>query len=284
LTEQSSTTPTFGLNKPASLNWSDKISAVSTFLLVASVWLSTILFGLYILAFFAVPIFQATLDSWNESLPGLYEEGKAASTAGIGAHFIAGGIILVLGCIQLMSAVRERFPVFHRWTGRVYVVACLTTALGGLLFVVFSGTIGGLIMDIGFGLYGVLMLLCAVMTIKFAMARKIENHRAWAVRLFSLAVGSWLYRMDYGFWYMLADLAGHTETFDGPFDYVMDFFFFIPNLLIAELFIRNQQPDLSTFFKVSSSVIMFISTLFIIVGTYAFTTLYWGPAIVALFI
>jgi cytochrome c biogenesis protein CcdA len=74
--------------------------------LVATAWASAGFFGLYILAFYAAAMFDRTMTQWNQ--------------------IAAGGVILVLGCIQLIQAVRSRFPVLHRWVGRVYVAAsCL---------------------------------------------------------------------------------------------------------------------------------------------------------------
>jgi len=44
--------------------------------------------------------------------------------------------------------------------------------------------------------------------------------------------------MDYGFWLLLGGGRGHNHDFHGPFDQVMAFFFYLPNLLIVEAFIR----------------------------------------------
>jgi hypothetical protein len=252
-------------------------------LLSTLVWLSTLLFGLYILAFYAVPFFQQEMESWNQTLNNLYTEGENTATAGIGAHFIAGGVILILGCVQLVSGIRERMPKVHRVTGRIYVTAAIVTSIGGLFFVVAKGTIGGWVMDLGFALYGTLMFICAVMTIKLAMAKQFEQHRIWALRLFALAIGSWLYRMDYGFWYLLADNAGHNDTFTGPFDYFMDFFFFIPNLLVVELIVRAPKNAHKPVRTILASAVLIVASGFVVLGTYAFTSLYWGPAILGVF-
>ena len=214
--------------------------------LVATVWASATLFGLYILAFYAGALAEGDLARWNEVLPRIYERDTPLATASIALHFAAGGLILVLGCIQLINAVRRHFPTVHRWLGRVYVAASMLAGVGGLTFIATKGAIGGTVMDIGFGLYGLLMVLAAVQTLRHARARRMELHRAWAVRLFALAIGSWLYRMDYGFWLLLADGAGHTDTFRGPFDHVMAFFFYLPNLLVAEAFIRASDHHVSS--------------------------------------
>lgn len=247
--------------------------------LVVTVWISATLFGLYILTFYAGSLADGDLDKWNKNLPRLYESNTPAATAGIGLHLAAGGIILVLGSIQLIGAVRTRYPALHRWVGRVYVTAALFAGFGGLLFIAVKGTIGGAAMDIGFSLYGVLTVLAAVQTLRLARAGRMDEHRAWALRLFALAIGSWLYRMDYGFWLLLAKGAGHTRDFHGPFDMVMAFFFYLPNLLVAEAFIRARRITAPPALKLVSAGALIGATGFLLLGTYYFTRFYWGPAI-----
>ncbi len=252
-------------------------------LLVTTVWISAGLFGLYILAFYAAPLYQGDIGHWNKMLPGLYNKDSTAATTGIGLHFAMGGIILILGNIQLIDKVRNRWPVFHRWTGRVYVTASVLAALGGLIFIFVTGTIGGSVMNAGFGLYGILMFIAGVQTWRHAAAGRMEQHRAWAMRLYALAIGSWLYRMDYGFWLMLAKGIGHQHNFLGPFDRIMAFFFYIPNLFVAEIFIRSRKAMSNSFLNILSSLMIVFMTTFLVLGTYYFTKLYWGPAIVGWF-
>ncbi|MBT1689394.1 DUF2306 domain-containing protein [Dawidia soli] len=252
-------------------------------LLVVTVWTSAGLFGLYIIAFYAMALVDGNMVKWNEVLPGLYEEGSRTATTGIGLHFAMGGIILILGSIQLIEALRVRYSAFHRWVGRVYVVASLLSALGGLTFIFIKGTIGGPPMDIGFGLYGILMLVAGIETYRHAAAGRYEQHRAWALRLYALAIGSWLYRMDYGFWFMLAGKLGHTSEFSGMFDRIMAFFFYIPNLVVAEIFIRQRKYTAPAVVNVLSATLLLLMTAFLLTGTYFFTKFYWGPAIIGMF-
>lgn len=250
---------------------------------IATVWVSAGLFGLYILAFYATALYSGTMEQWNQVLPGLYEKGRIASTSGIGLHFATGGIILILGSIQLIRSIRVRYPALHRWIGRVYVLSSLLVAVGGLIFIVVKGTIGGTVMNIGFGLYGILMFIAAIETYRHAAKGRLDKHRAWALRLYALAIGSWLYRMDYGFWLMLTDGLGHTRQFSGPFDKVMPFFFYLPNLVVAEVFIRDFKYKDHSVLKLFSSLALLLMTAFLLIGTYYFTKFYWGPAILKLF-
>ncbi len=259
-----------------SIQWSAR-------LLVMVVWGSTLLFGLYIFLFYFLALLQGNAVQWNEILPGLYDANYGSATVGVGLHFAAGSVILILGCIQLLGGVRDKYPTIHRWLGRLYILAAFLTAIGGLVFIFTKGTIGGQIMDIGFTGYGILTLLAATATIYYARKQDFNKHRAWAIRLFALALGSWLYRMDYGFWYLLTDGLGHTKTFDGVFDQVMVFFFYVPNLLVAEIFIRRFEFGKSRLIKGFASFLMFSATAFLLVATYFFTRMVWGPAILGAF-
>lgn len=251
-------------------------------LLVITVWVSAGLFGLYILAAYAAALYGGDLEHWNKTLPGLYQPGARTATTGIGLHFATGGIILLLGSIQLLDAVRVRYSAVHRWVGRVYVGASLLAAVGGVTFILVKGTIGGPVMDIGFGLYGVLMFVAGVETYRHARAGRLSQHRAWALRLYALAIGSWLYRMDYGFWIMLADGLGHTKTFTGPFDRIMAFFFYLPNLLLVQVFIRARPYRVVPVLHFLAALVLVLMTGFLLIGTYYFTKFYWGPAILGL--
>jgi hypothetical protein len=260
--------------KPASaaIRW----SVIS---LVAASWVSAASFGLYIIAFYLGSIPAGRLENWNRNLPGLYARGLPAASAGIAAHFAAGAVILLIGPLQLIGGLRSRFPWLHRWLGRVYVFAGGLAGLGGFTFIIVRGTVGGAVMNLGFGLYGVLTTVAAVETYRHGRARRLEKHRAWGIRLFALAIGSWLYRMDYGFWLIAAHSLGHTGDFRGPFDMVMAFFFYVPNLILVEMLLRSSHFLDRRAWRLTMLFVLNGAALFITVGTYYFLRSYWGPAI-----
>jgi hypothetical protein len=263
--------------QPAGAAVSDRLFRWSRTGLIVTAWVSATLFGLYVLAFYAGALLDGVLVHWNDNLEGLYAPHSPVATFGLGLHFAAGGIILALGCIQLMGSVRQRLPGLHRWVGRVYVTASLLAGLGGLAFIAVRGTIGGPVMNTGFALYGILTTVCAIQAFRHARARRLELHRAWALRLFALAIGSWLYRMEYGFWLLLD--GGHTHDFRAPFDYLMAFFFYLPNLLFVELLLRARREGPPAA-RLAAAALFTAATLLVLLGTYYFTRFYWGPAIV----
>ncbi|MEO0066046.1 MAG: hypothetical protein RI983_1372 [Bacteroidota bacterium] len=204
-------------------------------------WISAVAFGLYILAFYFTSFILGDLDNWNLGiLPGLYDSQNTKSTFGMGLHFAAGGLILVLGSIQLVERIRINYPLWHRWIGRIYIISSLATAIGGLFFIFFKGTVGGLSMDIGFGLYGFLMFISSIMTWKHAVKGDFSKHRRWALRLFVLAIGSWLYRIESALARIILGDFGHTNDFHGVVDMILNFFFYVPNLIILEIYLTRK--------------------------------------------
>ena len=161
-----------------------------------------------------------------------------ASNAAISVHMVAGAVVTLAAPFQLITPLRRRFPALHRWTGRTAVAAALVAALGGLWHIAERRTIGGLNMDVGFALYGAALGLAAVQAARHARARRIPQHRAWAIRLFALAMGSLLFRVHYGVWFAATGGLGvETETLSGPFDRIQVWAFWIPYLILAEIWI-----------------------------------------------
>lgn len=165
----------------------------------------------------------------------------AVSNLALAAHMILGGVLTLLVPLQVWHLPRERWPLVHRVSGHVLGVAAGVTGIGGLIYILGRGTIGGLWMNVGFALYGVLILLAAAQAIRFAKNKDFERHRRWALRFFVLAMGSWLYRVHYGLWHGITGGAASTPAFDGTFDLVQNFAFYLPYLLVLEIWLRLEQ-------------------------------------------
>ena len=85
--------------------------------------------------------------------------------------------------------------------------------------------------------------------------------------------------MDYGLWLIAAHGLGHRPDFHGPFDAVMAFFFYVPNLILAELFLRARAAPSRSVFRLSAAAVLGLGTFTVLIGTYYFTRYYWGPGI-----
>ena len=262
--------------------WTSSALHLASIALVGAVWISSAIFGFYILAFYGGAIPANTLEDWNETLPRLYEANTPVASVGIGLHFFAGAVLLLFGPIQLIGAIRAKAPAIHRWIGRIYALAALAAGVGGLTFIAAKGTVGGFAMDVAFASYGALMVLASAQTVRHAMARRIEIHREWAIRLFALAIGSWLYRIGYGLFFAFGgrDNPGHVQAdFSGWFDHVMNWAFFVPPLIIAEMYLRARRTRATTAGRLGATTALALCAAFIAYATFFFTLFGWGPAI-----
>ena len=158
-------------------------------------------------------------------------------------HMLVGATITVLAPLQLSLWLRIKKPKIHRTIGKTLVFLAIPTALGGFDYILLRGTISGPAMNAAFALYGALLLVATLQTIRFARARNFTHHNRWALRFFFLIIGSWIYRVHYGLWFEIIGQTGHTATFDDRFDQLQNWIFFIPYLLILELvFTRRDGP------------------------------------------
>jgi hypothetical protein len=251
---------------------------LSAWALVACAWVSGVIFGCYILVHFGDALADGALERWNDILR-LHNANQPLATFGIGVHLLAGAVLLLLGPLQLLSGVRSAYPAAHRATGRLYVASGMAAGAGGLIHIAMDRTIGGAVMDVGFALYGVLMIVCSTETVRHAMARRLDRHRAFAIRLFALAIGSWLYRLEYGLWEVVAGDLWRTDDFRGGFDRLMAFFFYVPNLVVAEAYIRSSGRTRTVLTKTLTSALLTAATALVVVSTYFFTVYLWAPAI-----
>jgi hypothetical protein len=156
-------------------------------------------------------------------------------------HMATGAVATLLAPFQLIERIRVRRPRLHRRLGYVTLIASAITGLAGLFYIALSGTIGGPLMSAGFALYGALLLIAAANTVYHALDKNRAAHRAWALRLTVLAIGSFLYRLHYWVWYAATGGIGSTEAFTGPFDLFNFVGFYLPYLIALELYLRRER-------------------------------------------
>jgi len=210
-----------------------RISRKSTVL--NAVWVGLVMLAASPFAVYAIERAVVVLGALEQSSARFFHAAEPLATISIYAHMLTGGIITLLAPLQLVTGIRQRWPALHRVLGRVVAGLAVITAVGGLGYIALFGTIGGTLMNAGFALYGVLMLLSAGMTVRYAI-RSDPRHRLWAERLVILDLASWLYRVHYGIWEVTTGGIGTRPDFSGLFDQVQVFAFYLPYLLIHAWF------------------------------------------------
>jgi hypothetical protein len=101
-------------------------------------------------------------------------------------HIVPGAIFLVLAPVQFISRVRDRHIRFHRWSGRVAILAAWVSGLAGLYFGLFM-PYAGPGEAIAIALFGGLLLVAVSLGFVSIRRGRVGRHREWMIRAFALA-------------------------------------------------------------------------------------------------
>jgi hypothetical protein len=109
-------------------------------------------------------------------------------------HILFGSVALVAGCLQVWPWLRSRFPVVHRWVGRLYLFGGVFPA-GVVVLGVAPLSSTGFASAVGNTLLAVLWLVTSVAGYRAARQRRYADHRVWMVRSFALTLSIVLNRV-----------------------------------------------------------------------------------------
>lgn len=178
------------------------------------------IFAYYITAFYGGAAVRGDWLAWNKVLPHGYEAGETLGNVALAAHLLLAAVITVGGPLQLVPQIRARFPRLHRSIGWAYLLTAFTMSATGL-YLGLSGrkVVGDVTQHIALIINAVLIMLCAAMALRYAIARDIKTHRRWALRLFLVVSGVWFFRVGLMFWVAVnrGPAGFDPETFQGPF-------------------------------------------------------------------
>ncbi|QNA82872.1 DUF2306 domain-containing protein [Sphingomonas sp. So64.6b] len=200
------------------------------------------LFVAYIAAFYGAAATVGNFEKWNDVLVGGYVAGGTIGNVALAAHLLLAIIITVGGPLQLVPYLRTHALSFHRWNGRLYMLTAIVMSLTGLYMVWTRGTAGGFSMRFGISINAVLILVCAAMAWRYAIARKIAAHRRWALRSFILVSGVWFFRVGLMLWIIAnsGPVGIGGKGFDGPFVRFWAYGCYLVPLAVLELYLRAQ--------------------------------------------
>jgi uncharacterized membrane protein len=103
-------------------------------------------------------------------------------------HVVPGTIFLVMAPLQFLPAIRTNYIRFHRWSGRVILMAGLCFGISGLILGAvfpFNGPVATAAVFTTGTLF-LVSLICAFVAIRRG---NVARHREWMIRMFSLGVG-----------------------------------------------------------------------------------------------
>ncbi|RDY62023.1 DUF2306 domain-containing protein [Flagellimonas nanhaiensis] len=258
--------------------WPNKILNYSARLWFIITVIGQILFAIYVALFYGGAAMEGDFMRWNRVLPHGYVEGETMGNLAVATHLLFAVVVLFGGPIQFIPKLRNKFPLFHRWNGRIYLSAALLLSISGLYMVISKGTISGLVGDISVSLNGILILLFSIYALTTAMKRKIVVHRKWVLRLFLAMGGVWFFRIGLMFWLLVngGPVGFDPETFRGPFLVFLGFGQYLIPLILLEFYFWSQKKRKAAT-KLTMAMTLFIFTIITAIGTFAATMGMWLP-------
>ena len=250
----------------------------------ATFWLAIVIIGqvafaIFIAGFYGVSSVQGNFAAWakNTTLLKGYVAGDSTGNLFFAAHMLIAVVIACCGVLQLIPQIRARAAGFHRWNGRVFMLAISVASVSGLYLTWIRKTIANPVSAFAISLDAVLIILFAVFAWRAAQARDFTSHRQWALRTFIVANGVWFQRLGYLAWVVINQgPRGITEKMDGPFDVFWAFGSYLLPLAVLEFYMRAKESR-SAKIKIASAITVSVSTLLMMVGIAGVTLFLWLP-------
>lgn len=149
-------------------------------------------------------------------------------------HVVFSSFILLAGFTQFWPVVRQRFPVWHRRLGWLYILTVLGFAAPSGLVMAFYAA-GGLVTQICFIILGLLWMASTLLALQYAVQKNWSQHRNWMIRSFALSLSALSLRS----WKLiLYQFAPYVDGLTPKLIYQLEAWLgWVINLLIAELII-----------------------------------------------
>jgi Predicted membrane protein (DUF2306) len=240
------------------------------------------IFAFYILAFYGKSSVNGQFEKWNDVLPHGYDKTDPFNNWVVGIHLLFAFIMVVGGPLQIIPQIRERFPKFHRYLGRVFIPLAVLMALDGLTMRFMHGFEKRTFQSINISIQAITIIIFAISAYKTARKRDFINHKIWAIRLFLVVSGVWFFRVGLMGWILImgSPVGIDMKAFDGPFLWFLSFFVYtLPIQLIVFEMILYAQKAKNKGFTIFTTITVFLFTIIMSIGIAGATMGLWLPRI-----
>ncbi len=110
-------------------------------------------------------------------------------------HVVAGFFFMTLGPLQFVVRVRNRWPRFHRWCGRLFLLASVVGVVSALAFVSVLPLFGSFSTRVAVIFASILFCIALWQGYRTARARNFVRHREWMIRVFAIGLGISTFRV-----------------------------------------------------------------------------------------
>lgn len=145
-------------------------------------------------------------------------------------HISAAPIALLVGGFQFMPRLQARKPAIHRIMGRIYVFSILIGGLSGLVLA--YGNENGDLTRLGFGLLSICWLTCTALALYYAITGRLDDHRKWMIRSFSLTFAGVTLRLYLAIFFIVDFEYSQAVVY-------LAWICWVPNLLFAQWWLNR---------------------------------------------
>jgi len=143
-------------------------------------------------------------------------------------HMLIAPAALILGPLQFFPGLRARHLKLHRWSGRIYVLACVIAGAGALA--TSPSASGGWVAGLGFGILAVLWIGTTVAAWISAVQGRLAWHRLLMRFSYAMTFGAVVLRLQIAIGFAL----GYDSY--SSMSPILAFTSWIPNVLIVALY------------------------------------------------
>jgi uncharacterized membrane protein len=255
------------------------LTAATRFWFVVTV-VGQLVFAFTVASFYALTALRGDYHKWN--FTNGYVPGFSMGNTAVIMHVASAAFVMLAGAVQLVPQIRNRFPVFHRWNGRIYMLTAVTLSVAGLYMTWIRGSVGDLSVHLGSTLNAVLIWLYGGMALRYALARDFKAHRPWALRFFLVVSASWFFRIGFflSFLVFKGPFGFDPVTFRGPFLTFMTFAQYLIPLAVLEIYLQARDRP-GALRRMATAGLLFVLTLVMAAGLFAVATAQWVPQVKA---
>ena len=268
-------------HEPAVSRWKARSARALRFSAAACFGVMTLgltAFATYLSGFYGRAAIQGQPEKWNDVLQVGYVPGDTAGNMALASHLAFGFIVTLAGVLQVLPWVRNHWPCFHRWSGRLFATSAAIASLGGLYMIWARGAAGDLSQHIAISINAVLILTFTGLAWQRARARRFDAHRRWALRLFLVVNAGWFFRIGLMLWLVVnrGPVGFDPKTFSGPFLTALAFAQYLLPLALLELYFRAQASRLAGA-RLAVAGVLSVTAVAMLGGAGAGAAMLWLP-------
>ncbi|MEW6991456.1 DUF2306 domain-containing protein [Colwelliaceae bacterium 6441] len=261
------------------------ISPENTLSNIVKFWVVVALLGQWLFAAYILSIYAFPTLFGNSALTYSLSPGQGISTESnvdlfiFFAHILPAALMALSGLFQLFPVIRRKYPKFHRYNGRMFLILGLTGAFTGLYLTWGAGFRFSDIGSLGVTLNGILIPIAIYFAWKAAINKNFIAHQRFAIHSFILINGVWSFRLYLMGWFLVNQGAnGNSRNIDGPADITLSFASYLLPMVIAEIIFwaqRNKSKNV----KWAASGFAIIGASVTLLGVVAAAMMMWFPRI-----